>query len=90
VVECGTAALGGAHRQAFPTAEGGGATRQLSVTLIPTTLRETTLGGLAAGDRVNLETDLLAKYVRRALGMAGATASDERLSEALRRAGFID
>lgn len=62
----------------------------LSVTLIPTTLRETTLVDLAAGDRVNLETDLLAKYVRRALGMAGAAASDERLSEALRRAGFIE
>ena len=62
----------------------------LSVTLVPTTLRETTLGDLAAGDRVNLETDLLAKYVRRALGTAGAAASDERLSEALRRAGFIE
>jgi len=90
VVECGTAALGGAHRQGFSTAEGGGATGQLSVTLIPTTLRETTLGDLAAGDRVNLETDLLAKYVRRTLGTAGATASDQRLSEALRRAGFIE
>jgi len=62
-----------------------------SIALIPTTLRETTLGGLKPGDRVNLETDLLAKYVRRALGsQAGAEPSDERLREALERAGFLD
>ncbi|MGB2998911.1 MAG: riboflavin synthase [Phycisphaerae bacterium] len=62
-----------------------------SIALIPTTLRETTLGHLKPGDRVNLETDLLAKYVRRALGsQAGAEPSDERLREALERAGFLD
>jgi riboflavin synthase len=38
-----------------------------SVSLIPTTLADTTLGGLAAGDRVNLEVDVLAKYVERLL-----------------------
>lgn len=37
------------------------------VALIPHTLAVTTLGRLAAGDRVNLETDLLAKYVQRQL-----------------------
>ncbi|MGJ9412183.1 riboflavin synthase [Aeromicrobium sp. CF4.19] len=39
-----------------------------SVSLIPTTLADTTLGALAAGDRVNLEVDILAKYVERLLG----------------------
>jgi len=34
-----------------------------SVQLIPHTLAVTTLGRLSIGDRVNLETDLLAKYV---------------------------
>ena len=38
-----------------------------SVSLIPTTLADTTLGGLTAGDRVNLEVDVLAKYVERLL-----------------------
>jgi riboflavin synthase len=38
------------------------------VSLIPTTLRETTLGGRAAGDPVNLEVDVVAKYVERLLG----------------------
>jgi riboflavin synthase len=39
-----------------------------SVSLIPTTLADTTLGGRAPGDRVNLEVDILAKYVERLLG----------------------
>jgi len=33
--------------------------------LIPHTLRETTLGELAPGDRVNLEVDLIARYLER-------------------------
>jgi riboflavin synthase len=40
---------------------------QFSVMLIPHTLAVTTLGFKQAGGRVNLETDLLAKYVARAL-----------------------
>ena len=40
----------------------------LEVSLIPTTLRETTLGERAAGDPVNLEVDVIAKYVERLLG----------------------
>jgi riboflavin synthase len=38
------------------------------VSLIPTTLRETTLGERAPGDTVNLEVDVIAKYVERLLG----------------------
>jgi riboflavin synthase len=38
------------------------------VALIPTTISQTTLGKLRPGDKVNLETDVLAKYVRRAVG----------------------
>jgi riboflavin synthase len=40
---------------------------RFSVALIPHTLRHTTLGGLQVGGVVNLETDLLAKYVERQL-----------------------
>jgi riboflavin synthase len=36
-----------------------------SVALIPHTLAETTLSGLGRGDEVNLEVDVLAKYVER-------------------------
>ena len=38
-----------------------------SVALIPHTLEVTTLGDRAMGDSVNLETDVLAKYVQRSL-----------------------
>ncbi|GGB67907.1 riboflavin synthase subunit alpha [Knoellia flava TL1] len=45
--------------------------RTFSVSLIPTTLALTTLGSKAVGDTVNLEVDVLAKYVERLL--AGRT-----------------
>jgi riboflavin synthase len=38
---------------------------RFSVALIPYTLAVTTLGSLAVGGKVNLETDILAKYVAR-------------------------
>lgn len=41
-----------------------------SVALIPHTLEVTTLGERGAGDRVNLEVDVMAKYVERLLGTA--------------------
>jgi riboflavin synthase len=39
----------------------------LEVSLIPETLERTTLGAVAPGDRVNVECDVLARYVRRQL-----------------------
>jgi len=39
-----------------------------SVAIIPHTREETTLGALHLGDRVNLETDILAKHVEKLLG----------------------
>lgn len=38
--------------------------------IIPHTGEVTTLGGLAAGDRVNLEIDVLARYLKRMQGLA--------------------
>jgi riboflavin synthase len=38
-----------------------------AVSLIPTTLERTTLGSKGPGDRVNLEVDVIAKYVERML-----------------------
>lgn len=37
------------------------------IALVPHTLAETTLGRVSSGDRVNLEADVLAKYVERLL-----------------------
>jgi riboflavin synthase len=44
------------------------------VSLIPETLTATTLGALAVGDRVNIETDVLARHVQRLLAFAPGTA----------------
>ncbi len=43
------------------------------VGLIPQTCRDTTLGALRAGDRVNLEADVIAKYVERLLAQGVET-----------------
>ncbi len=40
-----------------------------TVSLIPTTLAETTLGAASVGDLVNLEVDAIAKYVERLMGV---------------------
>ncbi|MDT0431947.1 MULTISPECIES: riboflavin synthase [Streptomyces] len=48
-----------------------------TVSLIPTTLALTTLGIKGPGDPVNLEVDVLAKYVERLLGAGSATESGE-------------
>ena len=44
----------------------------VSINLIPHTIAATTLKRLAPGARVNLEIDLIARYVERMLGEAGA------------------
>ena len=45
-----------------------GAQPWFSVSLIPTTLADTTLGTKDVGDPVNLEVDVIAKYVERLVG----------------------
>jgi riboflavin synthase len=54
-----------------------------SVALIPHTLAQTTLGFKGPGASVNLETDVLAKYIWKCLRGGGVTA------ETLRQAGFL-
>lgn len=56
----------------------------LSVDLIPTTAAETTLGAKKVGDKVNLEGDILGKYVAKSIPRKGLTEDD------LARAGFLD
>lgn len=53
------------------------------VSLIPTTLAETTHGDLAVGEVVNLEVDVLGKYVERMLsqGVAGADSAADLIGD---------
>ncbi len=48
---------------------------RFAVSLIPTTLAATTLGTATVGSRVNLEVDVLAKYVERLLATAAVPAT---------------
>ncbi|HEV3456637.1 MAG TPA: riboflavin synthase [Thermoanaerobaculia bacterium] len=50
------------------------ATDRFEVALLPHTLAVTTLGALVPGDEVNLEVDVLAKYVHRMLAARGLAA----------------
>lgn len=60
VAEKGSIAVGGVSLTVNGVADG-----SFDVMIIPITLRVTTLGALAAGDPVNLEVDLVARYVAR-------------------------
>jgi riboflavin synthase len=52
--------------------------RRFEIMIIPHTLAATTLGGLRTGQRVNLEMDMIGKYVRRMLGSGRASRSQRR------------
>jgi riboflavin synthase len=58
-----------------------------SVALIPHTLATTTLGFRKAGDQVNLEGDILGKYVEKFL--SGGKLSNGVTDELLRNSGFM-
>jgi riboflavin synthase len=60
-----------------------------TVALVPHTLQETTLGALRRGDLVNLEADLLGKWVRRLLAESGALPAPSRITrDLLEEEGF--
>ena len=69
--------------------------RRFDVALVPFTRRETTFDALPVGARVNLEADILAKYVARLVGRPGVDgvtdeSGDGVTLELLRRAGFAE
>lgn len=66
VVEKGSVALDGVSLTVATLA-----TERFGVALLPHTLEVTTLGTVRPGDRLNLELDLLGKYVHRALQVRG-------------------
>jgi riboflavin synthase len=70
VVEKGSIAVDGVSLTVTEVDDDG-----FAVGLIPTTLRETTLGERTVGSTVNLEVDVVAKYVERLVG-AHASAAD--------------
>jgi riboflavin synthase len=80
----------------------GRAALRFDVMLVPHTLGATTLLDLSVGQRVNLEVDVLARYVMRQLGLSRAAqpgsqgadddrhaADDQRILEKLKRGGYV-
>ncbi|WP_305908215.1 riboflavin synthase [Methylomarinum sp. Ch1-1] len=62
-----------------------------SVNIVPHTLQETTLGGADVGAEVNLEVDLLARYMERLLQGGAAAQSHGGVSEELlKNSGFLN
>jgi riboflavin synthase len=68
VVDKGSIAVAGVSLTVSAVGDGGPGA-WFEVSLIPETLVATTLGALAVGDRVNLETDILARHVQRMLAL---------------------
>ncbi len=63
---------------------------EFSVNIVPHTLQETTLGTTEVGATVNLEVDLLARYMERLMqGEKAAQPSSNVTLELLQHAGFI-
>ncbi|TCP69896.1 riboflavin synthase [Baia soyae] len=62
------------------------------VSLIPHTMRETQFGSLAVGDRVNIECDMMAKYIAKWTGDHSGIAmtSNGVQLTTLQKAGFLD
>ena len=58
------------------------------VALIPYTYRRTNLSRLAPGGRINLEADMIGKYVSRAVRESGRDASEDALRERLAEWGY--
>ncbi len=71
LVEKGSVAIDGVSLTVVGVAAAG-----FDVALIPHTLETTTLGALSPGDRVNLEADVLGKYVKRYLERLLPPAND--------------
>jgi riboflavin synthase len=61
--------------------------RSFNVAIIPHTLTATNLGEKGTGDRVNLEADIIGKYVERLLGKK---KTDTGLMDLLKEEGFVN
>jgi riboflavin synthase len=63
---------------------------EVSLNIIPFTARHTTLNDLRVGDHLNIETDIIGKYVEKLLQNQDNKATDNITNELLARHGFID
>lgn len=60
-----------------------------SVNIVPHTLSVTTLGAITIGDTVNIEVDVLARYLERLIQGDQSVSDDSKITALLNNAGFI-
>lgn len=75
VVDKGSIAMDGVSLTVSDVSAADAPDAWFEVSLIPETLVATTLGARVAGDRVNLETDILARHVQRLLAFSPTAAA---------------
>jgi len=78
VVDKGSISIDGTSLTVSAVSTAGGDEHWLEVSLIPETLSATTLGSRTVGDRVNLETDILARHVERLLAFRAVPEGGSR------------
>ncbi|MHC9043572.1 riboflavin synthase [Microbacterium saperdae] len=78
VVDKGSISVDGTSLTVSAVSAPADASAWFEVSLIPETLAATTLGTRAVGDRVNLETDILARHVERLLAFRAAPEGGSR------------
>ncbi|MEJ6490656.1 riboflavin synthase [Leucobacter sp. USCH14] len=82
LVDKGSVTLSGVSLTVSAISPESEADQWFEVSLIPETLVATTLGDLTPGDRVNVETDILARHVARMLRLGAADASNAGTGDA--------
>jgi riboflavin synthase len=75
VVEKGSITVDGTSLTVSAVSAPGADEEYFEVSLIPATLKATTLGALAVGATVNIEVDVIAKYVERIAAVAAAASA---------------
>jgi len=78
VVDKGSISIDGISLTVSAVSDAAAPGQWLEVSLIPETLAATTLGSRAIGDRVNLETDILARHVERLLAFRAVSEGGSR------------
>ncbi|AIC94682.1 riboflavin synthase [Shouchella lehensis] len=84
IVQKGSVAVDGTSLTVFGLKDS-----HFTISIIPHTLDETIMGTLAIGDEVNIECDLIGKYVERLVTVSDESAPKHNLAELLQQNGYM-
>lgn len=84
IVQKGSVAVDGTSLTVFALKDS-----HFTISIIPHTLDETIMGTLAIGDEVNIECDLIGKYVERLVTVSDESAPKHNLAELLQKNGYM-